>query len=188
MDIYDYLKLDHEHVKQLFKQFEKSELLIRKKQIAFLISQELMVHAHSEQETFYRALKQFETTKDDASHGQKEHKEIEEQISLVLHSKDFGESWIKKVEKLKEIVEHHVKDEEGPMFKQAQTVLSKEDAFILKEQMHYLKQHLLLALQKEESATSINKEKSLTKNSYKKNAPLKKTPLKKHEAQSNRLH
>jgi hypothetical protein len=33
MDIYEYLKLDHDHVSHLFKQFSKSDLIIRKKQI-----------------------------------------------------------------------------------------------------------------------------------------------------------
>ncbi|STY30237.1 Alr3199 protein [Legionella wadsworthii] len=152
MDIYKYLKLDHEHVNHLFKQFEDSEVLERKQQIVSLICQELLVHAHSEQETFYKALKNYDTTQDEANHGYKEHKEIEDQIGLILHSKEFGSSWIKKVEKLKEIVQHHVHEEEGTMFSKAQKVLSDEEAYVLKEQMHYLKQHLLLSLQKEKPA------------------------------------
>lgn len=152
MDIYDYLKLDHEHVAQLFKHFEHSKLQERRKQIAALIAQELIVHARSEQETFYAALKQFDSTKDEALHGQKEHKEIEAQINLIVHSKEFGASWVNKVEKLKEIVEHHVNEEEGDIFKHAKNVLSKEDAWIIKEQMHYLKQHLLLSLKKDNSS------------------------------------
>ena len=155
MDIYDYLKLDHQHVAELFKQFEGSQLAERRKQIAALIAQELIVHAHSEQETFYKALKQFESTKKEALHGQKEHKEIEDQINLILHSKEFGASWVKKVNKLKEIVDHHVNEEEGEIFKQAKTVLSQEDAYVIKEQMHYLKQHLLLSLKKQTSSNLV---------------------------------
>ncbi|AUH74281.1 hemerythrin domain-containing protein [Legionella sainthelensi] len=163
MNIYEYLKLDHEHVSQLFHQFEKSKILTRKKQIVFLIAQELLVHAHSEQETFYRALQLFETTKENAVHGKKEHKEIEEQINLILHSQEFGASWVKKVEKLKEIVEHHVKEEEGAIFTKAQKVLSKEDAYDLKEKMHYLKQYLLLSLKKESYTLGENKNKTIIK-------------------------
>lgn len=143
MDIYDYLKMDHEHVAKLFKQFEKSTLIERKKQIVALISQELMAHAQSEQETFYNTLKQFDSIQDDAQHGQKEHQEIEHQITLVLHTQQFGKQWEKEVEKLKELVTHHVNEEEGKLFREAKKVLSEEDAFIIKEQMHYLKQQLL---------------------------------------------
>lgn len=192
MNIYDYLKLDHEHVANLFKQFENSQVLERRKQIVALISIELMVHAHSEQETFYRALKQFETTKEEAFHGQKEHKEIEDQISLVLHSKEFGSSWVKKVEKLKDIVEHHVKEEEGTIFTEAQKVLSPEHAYDLKEQMHFLKQQFLLSLQKETTTANVTKKEHRKKTIHatsKKKSPLhEKAALKKHESRPTRFH
>ncbi len=154
MDIYDYLKLDHEHVAQLFKQFEHTDSQERKKQIVDYIAQELRVHAESEQKTFYEALKQFKSTEEEAVHGQKEHHEIEEQIASILQSTSFGAEWNKKVEKLKDLVNHHVKEEEGTIFKKAKKELSKEEAYILKEQMHYLKQELLLKLQKKDKITN----------------------------------
>jgi hemerythrin superfamily protein len=86
MDIYGYLKLDHEHVSQLFQQFENSKLFERKQQIVALIVQELRIHARSEQETFYNALMQFPSTKEEALHGQKEHNEIEEQINSIANA------------------------------------------------------------------------------------------------------
>lgn len=149
MDIYEYLKMDHQNVSQLFKQFESTEPVERKRQIMALIAQELLIHAHSEQETFYDILKQFEQTKDMATHGQKEHKEIEDKIALILHSNEHGSQWVKKVKELNELVEHHVSEEEGDIFKQAQKVLSAEDAYVIKEKMHYLKQRMLLALKKQ---------------------------------------
>jgi hypothetical protein len=183
MDIYEYLKLDHEHVAQLFKQFTDSQLQERRKQIVALIAEELLVHSHSEQETFYKALKQFDSTKDEALHGQKEHEEIEEQIGLILHSKEFGPTWVKKVEKLQDLVEHHVNEEEGTVFKHAKKVLSAEDAYVIKEQMHYLKQHMLLALKKESS-----KENNVKKEQKIKKTPSKKQTLKKHESRPSGLH
>ena len=149
MDIYEYLKLDHQHVSKLFKQFEKSNSKIRKQQIVKMICQELLVHAHSEQDTFYKVLEQYQTAEDEALHGEKEHREIEEQINKVLKSKDFGSSWIEKVKKLKELVDHHVSEEEGKIFKKAKKVISDHEAMVIKEQMHYLKQELLLKMKKE---------------------------------------
>ncbi|HRD70102.1 MAG TPA: hemerythrin domain-containing protein [Legionella sp.] len=145
MDIYDYLKMDHDKVARLFKQFNKTEINVRKQQIMEWIAQELLVHAKSEQDTFYKALLSHSLSKEDASHGKKEHKEIEDQIHAIMNSKDHGASWIKKVEKLQEIVEHHVKEEEHKLFKEAKKVLSEEEAYNLKEHMHYLKQDLLRA-------------------------------------------
>lgn len=146
MDIYEYLKLDHEHVAKLFKQFENAESLTRKKQIIALISQELTVHADAEQATFYMMLENFEDTKNDAIHGEDEHEEIKQNIAVVLFAKKWGPSWHQNVIKLKEIVEHHVKEEEGTLFKKAKKILTEEDAWELKEKMHYLKQHLFLEL------------------------------------------
>lgn len=151
MDIYEYLKLDHDHVAQLFKQFEHSESRERRKQIVALVTQDLMAHAESEQETFYKTLKNYEITEEEAAHGLKEHHEIEDQIAKIKQSKEFGSGWVKMVNHLKELVEHHVKDEEGPLFRNAKKVLNEEQAYIIKEQMHYLKQKLLLQMKKKEA-------------------------------------
>ncbi|MCE3044744.1 hemerythrin domain-containing protein [Legionella sp. 16cNR16C] len=146
MDIYDYLKMDHEKVNHLFKLFEKTTLMMRQHEIVTLIAQELLVHAHSEQETFYKFLAQHPSTRELAEHGKKEHVEIEEQINIVNHS--WGsEQWVQAVLKLKEIVEHHVKEEEGEIFKKAKKVISDKEAIIIKEKMHYLKGKFLLWLE-----------------------------------------
>lgn len=144
MDIYDYLKTDHERVAQLFKQFEDTDIIVRKEQIVALIAQELTLHAESEQATFYKVLEQFETFKEDVLHGEKEHQDIKAQLAKVVQLQILDATWIKDVEKLKELVEHHVNEEEGTIFKQAKKVLSNEDAYEIKEKMHFLKQTLLL--------------------------------------------
>ncbi|KTC67775.1 DNA nickase [Legionella birminghamensis] len=159
MDIYDYLKMDHEKVNHLFKLFEKTSLLKRQHEIVTLISKELLVHAHSEQETFYKVLAQHPLTSDIASHGKKEHLEIEEQINIIDNA--WGsEQWPEAVLKLKEIVEHHVKEEEGEIFRKAKKVISDKDAIIIKEKMHYLKGMFLVWLDKkahEKEASVKNK-------------------------------
>lgn len=147
MDIYDYLKMDHEKVAHLFDLFKKSQLIERKKEIVALIMRELMVHANSEQEIFYKALSQHPQSAEDAQHGEKEHAEIESQIKRINHPSSL-EKWEEEVYKLQEIVDHHVKEEESTIFKKAKQVLSEEDAFILKEQMHYLKGPFLILLDK----------------------------------------
>lgn len=143
MDIYDYLKLDHKHVDHLFKQFAESHDMDRKKQIVYMIAMELIAHAESEQKTFYKALENYEATHDEALHGKKEHADIEKKIQSIIKSPRFDASWRKKVEKLQELVQHHVSEEEGRIFRLAKSVLSKEEAWELKEQMHYLKKKIL---------------------------------------------
>lgn len=147
MDIYEYLKLDHEHVNQLFKQFEQIDNKDRQVQIITLLAQELLVHAKSEQETFYKVLKHHYESSDEVFHGEKEHNEIIEQVDQILSSNHVNAAWVKQVDKLKELVTHHVKEEEGDIFNKAKKVLSETQAYELKEQMHYLKQKLLRKLE-----------------------------------------
>lgn len=147
MNIYDYLKMDHQKVAHLFQLFEQSKNEKRQKEIVCLITQELMVHAHSEQEIFYKELAKYPESKDIAEHGEKEHLEIDAQLEKI--AKATPSNWHAAVLKLKELVEHHVREEENEAFKKAQSVLSDDSALILKEKMHYLKGIFLLWLTKE---------------------------------------
>ncbi|MFJ1269955.1 hemerythrin domain-containing protein [Legionella lytica] len=148
MDIYDYLKMDHDKVAHLFKLFEQSTLESRKREIVALINKELIVHAHAEQEIFYRALEKFPETRDIAQHGEQEHRELEAQLQKINTASQ--EQWNTEVLVLKELVEHHVKDEEQEMFNQAKSVISEENALMLKEKVHYLKGIFLQWLSKKE--------------------------------------
>ncbi|WP_028387788.1 hemerythrin domain-containing protein [Legionella fairfieldensis] len=143
MDIYEYLKTDHDKVSNLFKQFKKAPGK-RKADIATLIADELIVHAKSEQDTFYVALEQHAKAKDKALHGWKEHKEIENQIKTFDKKNLSEKNLTTQIEKLEEIVNHHVREEEGELFKQAKDVLSEEQGYALKELMHDLKHQYLL--------------------------------------------
>ncbi|WED42175.1 hemerythrin domain-containing protein [Legionella cardiaca] len=181
MNIYEYLKMDHDKVDHLFKLFEDCKSKKREQEIAALISRELLVHAHSEQETFYRALAQHPKTNEIALHGEKEHREIEEQIQAINKSseKHFKDA----VLKLKEIVEHHVKEEEGEIFRKAKSVISDKEAMLLKEKMHYLKGKFLIWLEKREKEL-LRAEKKIE---YTKSKPVKNTSRNSSRSET-RLH
>lgn len=140
MDIYDYLKMDHRKVSDLFKQFKKTESFERKKEIIDFLARELLIHAKSEEETFYKVLEKFSESRADALHGEKEHKDIEDQLNIVMsHAKETKAELVNKVEKLQEIVDHHVEEEESEIFDKAKEVLSQAEACAIKEKMHHRK-------------------------------------------------
>jgi hypothetical protein len=143
MDIYEYLKADHAKVSDLFKLFDKTKVPEVKIEIVDMIIQELSLHAHTEQDTFYKALEQYPESKDAALHGVKEHAEIDAMIDKILPIDEPTKEWENDVLELKKLVEHHVKEEEGKIFDKAKKVLSKEQTYIIKEQMHYLKTTIL---------------------------------------------
>jgi hemerythrin superfamily protein len=139
VDIYEYLKKDHKKVSDLFALYEKTEDQNTKIDIVTLITTELLIHAETEKETFYKTLEEYAKTDDVAHHGEEEHLEIEAVIEEIAQLKQYGKTFDTKVMKLKKMVEHHVKEEEGEMFSKAKKVLSAEEAYALKEKMHFLK-------------------------------------------------
>lgn len=143
MDIYDYIKMDHEKVNKLFKQFSSVESHQRKIEIAAMIARELLVHAKSEQDTFYKALEADAASKE-IQHARKEHKDIEDKIHAILEPAKVTRQWLEEVKALQDLVEHHVKEEEGTLFDEGKDRLTEREACALKEKMHYLKQKLLI--------------------------------------------
>lgn len=142
MNIYEYIKADHKKVADLFKQFENALSDQQMLEIVDMISLNLYVHAESEQNTFYKAIKAHPQYMEDVNHGTHEHDEILksiEEINLTLSTK---EQWKKKVLELKKQVDHHVKEEEDKIFADAKKIFSESDAWMLKEKMHDYKEKL----------------------------------------------
>jgi hemerythrin superfamily protein len=139
MDIYDYLKMDHQKVSHLFKQFKNSDSAKRKKEIIAMLLEELLIHLKAEQDIFYPVLEEHASSRQEAFHGREEHNEIENQINRLLNDKKTDKNWEEKVFKLKDLVDHHVKEEEGDIFNEAKKVISDDEACVLKEKVHYRK-------------------------------------------------
>lgn len=143
IDIYEYLKKDHQKVADLFKQFSKAKSRVEKTEIVGLIAKELTLHATSEQETFYKVLEKHNESKKEVLHAEKEHRDIEETLKKIVNFDKTDEKWEQEVLALEQIVTHHVKEEEGSLFKIAKEVISEEEAYIIKEKMHDYKEKLL---------------------------------------------
>jgi hypothetical protein len=143
MDIYEYLRKDHQKVKHLFSQFEKTTDANYKLQIIDLLANELKLHTISEQETFYKYLERFENSKKLLNHAKREHQQIEDRLKEISQAKTVTPAFNKKVLQLRELVEHHINEEQGDMFNKCKKLLSKEDMYILKERMHDYKEKML---------------------------------------------
>jgi hemerythrin superfamily protein len=118
------LKQDHEMVKKLFAQEQKSTG--GKKATVFSeINAALGVHATIEEEIFYPAVKKArsENVKDEVREAYEEHKQIKSLLAQIANITPEDETWDAKIKVLKEDVEHHVKEEEGEMFPDARKFL-----------------------------------------------------------------
>ena len=153
--IYEYLKADHKKVANLFKQFEKAPNTTSKFDYVAMIVKELLVHAESEEATFYKKLEEYESSEGEVFHGEEEHQEIRALISEITSTPVSNNLWVEKVLELKRMVEHHVHDEEAKLFRQAKKVLTDEDAYVLREKMHDMKEKILTRLSTEEDSKNI---------------------------------
>jgi hemerythrin superfamily protein len=143
-DIYEYLKLDHKKVAKLFELYETAPTPKNKLEIVDLLNQELTVHAISEEETFYKILEQHRQSQKEALHGEKEHQEIKDKLAEIMGMQNANSALDEKVKELKKLVDHHVSDEEGKIFKEAKKIIPQDEALILKEKMHFLKGKILI--------------------------------------------
>lgn len=128
MDATQLLKKDHKMVKQLFEEFEKSSgrAAQKKQSLAEQIRHALSVHAQIEEEIFYPALKHVRSheAKDLVCEATEEHKVAKTLLAEIAELSPDNEQYNAKMTVLCEYVMHHVKEEEGELFKQAKKHLS----------------------------------------------------------------
>lgn len=83
MNIYNYLKKDHKKVKQLMEDLLASKSEKERAALFEEIKYELLLHAKTEEDTFYKALEDKEPTQERIEEGEEEHKEIEDYLKKL---------------------------------------------------------------------------------------------------------
>lgn len=144
MNIYEYIATDHQFVLDLFKQFNKTSSISRKKNIMKIIHTELTAHLESEKETFYRALNEHHGGDAVALQGCQEHATIEHYLELIIHTEIYDSLWEYKVLKLQELIKYHVREEETVIHNRAKKILTEQNAKDLKNTMDNYKKNLCL--------------------------------------------
>lgn len=115
------LKADHERVSDLFADYEDSDSVAEKRQIAEQICDELTVHAQIEEEIFYPAVKQALNDKALIPEARVEHATLKTLISEVQGMEPNGEMFDAKIKVMSEYVKHHVKEEQNEIFPKAKS-------------------------------------------------------------------
>ena len=142
MDLYEYLKNDHQKVMELFEKFENSKSVADKAGIVTMLAKEITLHSLAEQNTFYKKLEEHAGSKGKAQHGLKEHQEIDKKLEEIASTHEADSAWDEKILELKEMIKHHVDEEEGEMFTQAQKILSMTDEQAVQKEMQQFKEKL----------------------------------------------
>lgn len=146
-DVIDLLIADHEKVKALFKQvLHMDSDDARLKQLANQIAAELTLHTEAEETIFYPALKKKAVSaaenaaKDEVLEAYVEHGSVKELIAQLESLQPSDESYHAILQVMSEQVGHHVDEEESEMFKQARSLLSKQELIDIGQEVVAYKQ------------------------------------------------
>jgi len=113
-DAVEFLKEDHEKVKQLFRQFESAGEIDQKEEIADQIDLALRVHSMIEEEVLYPAFKDVDSEL--TAESFEEHGVVEELLNELATMDLEEEQFEAKFKVMQENVEHHIEEEETGMF------------------------------------------------------------------------
>lgn len=141
MDIYALLKKDHRTVAELFEKLEAARSDNTRQELLMTIEEELLLHAKTEEATFYAALENISEThlKDLMPEAESEHDEVRAFFERIRAAKMGSAKWFMLIGGLKQAVEHHVEEEEKLIFTYAKKTLDQTQAIELAKQMQELK-------------------------------------------------
>jgi len=132
----DLLKKQHKEVKALFKKVEKTENARERRQLMEQISQQLELHTQIEEEMFYPAVRESgKKAEEMIDEAYEEHHVVKLVLKELPQVDPEDERFQAKMTVLSELIEHHVEEEEGEMFKIAEKTLGKERLTELGDEM-----------------------------------------------------
>ena len=130
-DALSLLKADHQRVSDLFDKFEGLGERAHKTREATVhtIIEELSVHAGIEETVFYPALRERIAADDEGQvlEALEEHHIVKFLLSELQSLRSEDERYTAKVTVLRELVDHHVDEEESEMFTQARRAFSRTE-------------------------------------------------------------
>jgi len=145
MNVYELLKKDHEKVKALFEELDKTTTddAEKREELFEVIKEELTVHAEAEEKLFYSLLRDETESRDAALEATEEHKVMRRLIHDLDNTSKSQDQWHAKLKVLMENTLHHIKEEEGTLFKKAKKVLDTEDEEEIADQIEAYKEEAM---------------------------------------------
>jgi hemerythrin superfamily protein len=129
MNALNLLKKDHDSVRTLFSRFERTSKtdLERRNDLLAQIRREIQIHSRAEEEIFYPALKALNGEgRQLVSQALDDHKDISDLLTQISRLKLTAKNFDDRFEALFEIVDQHVEEEEGEIFRFAEENCSEQ--------------------------------------------------------------
>jgi hemerythrin superfamily protein len=130
MDILDKLHTEHEKVKGLLSQMVESEDAQERKDLFEEFKDALVRHARAEEKIMYDPMIALdeEEPEEQGDEGYIEHELVDVMLKKLDKARDKGSiEWTAGIKVVKELVNHHIKEEEGSFFQTMKDNFSKEE-------------------------------------------------------------
>jgi hemerythrin-like domain-containing protein len=142
------LKADHKKVKALMEELEETteRAVAKRKTLRAKIATEIRVHARIEEEVFYPAFHASGQTREDSMlfhEAAQEHEVVTNVLDELERMDPATEKFAAQAKVLKDIVLHHVEEEEGELFPRSRKLLDKDELRELGVRMAERKQVLM---------------------------------------------
>ena len=137
---------DHQEVASLIKNIMDSNDPQQRNVLFKEMKAKLLAHAHAEQEVLYRRLEASNNgeARSFAGEGTNEHQTVEQQLQMMSASSDkTSAQWTEQLTRLRDMVDHHVDEEESTGFSCARDVFSKEELESMEQKFERRKQELM---------------------------------------------
>src|SRR5690242_10156322 len=137
---------DHSEVDSLMDRIMDSEDATERAALFDEMKTKLLAHAHAEEEVLYRPLEagQSEASRSFAHEGTNEHQLVEQQLQKLSADRDnAGEQWTTELKVLRELVEHHVNEEESTGFSCSRDEFDKDELEVMGQRFQTRKAQLM---------------------------------------------
>lgn len=145
-DVLSLLQADHEKVRLLLTELVSADKPSVRQRLLGQVKRELQAHTQAEEEIFYAAFRAATQTDKDEQRfheAMAEHHAADTMLREVATAADATEQFRGRAKVLKELVEHHVAEEEHDMFPRARKLIDAADLQSLGEQLTERKRMLL---------------------------------------------
>ena len=140
------LHQDHEEVSALLEQLQKNESSVERTRLFKEMMGMLLAHSHAEENVLYKKMEKSddEKTRKFAFEGTNEHQIVEQQLRQMSRARNkASEQWTAQLTVLKELVNHHVKEEESTGFTCVRKEFDREQLEKFGEQFRRQKEKLM---------------------------------------------
>ena len=140
------LHQDHEAVSKLIEQLLGTESGAERSPVFKEMMSMLLAHSHAEQNVLYKKMEKSEDeeTRSFAFKGTTEHQIVEQQLQQMSGARNnASEQWTAQLTVLRELVNHHVKEEESTGFRCARSEFDGEQLEKFAEQFRRQKEKLM---------------------------------------------